>query len=250
VDKARLKPKNDRDHWYCRGYLPHFDGPAIQGLTFCLGDGLPKVVLDELATELRSLPPERQKAERRKQIEAHLDRGMGSCVLERPDVANIVELAILERHPAEYELYAWVVMPNHVHLLAGFKTGVEWEEVIGRLKGSTSRAINLMMGRSGSLWQRESYDRFIRDLDHFNAALAYIHANPVKARLCSSADAYAWSSARRLMKPIGDSMFELIAYRDFLAEMDKSHAFSQAAPAKASAPEMGFSPVRSSESTR
>lgn len=46
-----------------------------------------------------------------------------------------------------------------------------------------------------SLWMRDYWDRFIRDEQHLETAIHYIHQNPVKAGLCQSAETWRWSSA-------------------------------------------------------
>ncbi|GAB6057676.1 hypothetical protein JCM31598_07930 [Desulfonatronum parangueonense] len=84
-------------------------------------------------------------------------------------------------------MIAWVVMPNHVHAL--FQTLPEWSmnTVVGSWKTFTTNAIGRIVRKSHKplprIWHPEFWDRFIRDQNHFAAALSYIHNNPVKARL-------------------------------------------------------------------
>jgi len=76
-----------------------------------------------------------------------------------------------------------VIMPNHVHGL--FVQNPEWplEKLIRSWKGFTARRINALLGRSGSLWQRDYFDRLVRDDKHFANYVRYIRRNPEKARL-------------------------------------------------------------------
>ena len=76
-----------------------------------------------------------------------------------------------------------VVMPNHVHAL--FVQNPEWplEKLIRSWKGFTARQINALLARSGSLWQRDYFDRLVRDEKHFANCVRYIRWNPEKARL-------------------------------------------------------------------
>ena len=67
--------------------------------------------------ELANLGEAEQQLERRKRIEAALDAGHGSCFLQQPDIAALVENALLHFDRERYRLHAWVVMPNHVHVL-------------------------------------------------------------------------------------------------------------------------------------
>jgi len=104
--------------WHSRGYLPHFDGGSIpQSITFRLFDSLPKTVLEEWSHELAHQSSDLGDKEIRKQVAAYLDQGHGSCYLKQPRVAKIVQDAILFLDKEKYLLSAWVVMPNHVHLI-------------------------------------------------------------------------------------------------------------------------------------
>jgi len=135
------------------------------------------------------------------------DRGLdGHCPgpvwLQDSRIADLVAHAIVigevERH--FYELCAWVVMPNHVHLLILPRVPVA---VLMRwLKGSTARAANRVLGRTGKpFWQDESWDHYLRNSDQLNRSIAYIEANPVSAGLVDSAGNWPWSSAGWQAKP-------------------------------------------------
>jgi len=63
------------------------------------------------------------------------------------------------------------------------------------MKGYTALMINRRMGRQGSFWQREYFDRVVRDETHFRNAVEYIHNNPVKAQLVSKPEDWSFSSA-------------------------------------------------------
>ena len=120
-----------------------------------------------------------------------LDRQVcGPLYLGLPEVAEIVARAIRE---AACEMHAWVVMPNHVHLL--FTPLREVAKMLQTLKGVTAREANLALGRTGQFWQHESYDRLVRDEAEFRRIAKYIVLNPVRAGLCGSPELYRWSSA-------------------------------------------------------
>ena len=99
-----------------------------------------------------------------------------------------------------YELHAWAVMPNHVHLLIVPKMPLP---VITRwLKGSTARKANLLLGRTGRpFWQDESFDHWVRSQKEFARIVAYIEHNPVKAGFVESPHLWPWSSATGQAKP-------------------------------------------------
>jgi REP element-mobilizing transposase RayT len=84
-----------------------------------------------------------------------------------------------------YELGCYVVMPNHVHAVVRplCPAATPLEEVLRLWKGSSSRAMNQALDSVGPVWQRESYDRIIRDAEHLYRVLQYIGNNPVKAKL-------------------------------------------------------------------
>ena len=104
--------------WHSRGYLPHFDGGSIpQSITFRLCDSLPKAILDQWSRELSAQSSELIDIEMRKRIAAYLDQGHGRCYLKVPRVAKIVQNAMLFFDKEKYLLSAWVVMPNHVHMV-------------------------------------------------------------------------------------------------------------------------------------
>ena len=111
-----------------------------------------------------------------------------------PSVAGVVVDAIRLGADTGYLLHAWVVMPNHVHLLITPQSEVP--KLMQNLKGSTARYANRLLGRTGTpFWQNESYDRLVRDADEFRKIENYILQNPVRAGLVVSAEQYVWSSA-------------------------------------------------------
>lgn len=162
---------------HSRGYLPHFDAPGIQQfLTWRLADSLPASRRGEWEHLLR-IDDERQK---QIQLEAYLDKGRGSCVLRRTDVAEALETTFLFDDDRRCRLLAWVIMPNNVHLLVEM-----WQTPLSKLlhswKTLTSKRANALLGRSGQLWQDDYRDRFMRDEEHYRKTVRYIETNPVKA---------------------------------------------------------------------
>jgi putative DNA methylase len=192
--------------WHSRGYLPHFDGGEIaQTVTFRLVDSMPQTVLEQWKQELADLPPEAVDRERRKRIDAYLDRGYGSCYLREERLAKIVQEALLHFDGERYALHAWVVMPNHVHVLFTPKTGWEMSKIAHAWKSFTAHECNKVLQRSGEFWQHEPFDRFVRDAKHFANAVAYIENNPVKAGLCERVEDWQWSSAYKKQEPLGSA---------------------------------------------
>lgn len=184
--------------WYCRGYLPHFDaGPSPQLVTFRLTDSFPASVLQDWMAELAGMDPPHAECERRRRIEEYLDLGHGSAWLSRPEVAEIIEQALIHFDAHRYCLHAWCVMPNHVHALLTVNASQDLSRIVHSWKSFTANKANAYLARSGAFWQREYFDRFIRDEQHLQAALDYIENNPVKAGLSRSPGEWRYSSAFR-----------------------------------------------------
>jgi len=178
--------------WHQRGFLPHFDAPGVtQFVTFQLHDAFP--VTRRLGFEA-TLKESDDSAKRRK-LEAWLDRGHGSCWLGRRDLAELAENIFLEADGHNYRLQAWVMMPNHVHLVVDI-----WDTPLVKLingwKGWSSRETNKLLERRGPFWQEDYYDTVIRDQAHLKKAIRYTEQNPVKAYLTKTSRSWQWSSAR------------------------------------------------------
>ncbi len=92
-------------------------------------------------------------------------------------------------------IWAYCLMPNHVHLIAVPKTAVSLGEAIGEAHRRYSRRINFREGWRGHLWQGR-FASFPMDESHLLATARYVELNPVRARLCNKPEAYPWSSAR------------------------------------------------------
>jgi REP element-mobilizing transposase RayT len=73
--------------------------------------------------------------------------------------------------------------PNHVHILFSLKEGMRMEKVLATWKNYTATRINALLGQEGTFWQKDYFDRMVRDCDHFAKVARYIRGNPVKAKL-------------------------------------------------------------------
>jgi putative transposase len=179
-------------------HLPHWrqDG-ATYFVTFRLEDSLPQSKLRELeffkAEWERKHPPPRSRDDKEnltrevmRRVEACLDQGMGSCVLRSGDISAILIDAMHRDDGRTHELACYVVMPNHVHAIVRPLTpALPLEKVLQRWKGGSSCTINRHLGRTGTLWQRESFDRILRDEEHLWRAVQYVSRNPKNAGLSS-----------------------------------------------------------------
>ncbi len=133
--------------------------------------------------------------ERRRRLESCLDRGMGECWLRQPAIAELAEGALRFFDGERYRLAAWVVMPNHLHVLVEI-WDVPMGEVIKSWKDFVCKKANKLLKRQGAFWEREYLDTAIEDEKHRQTAIRYIENNPTKARLVLDAKEWPWSSAR------------------------------------------------------
>jgi REP element-mobilizing transposase RayT len=120
----------------------------------------------------------------------------GTFYLRQPAIADMIVEAIqynanVMKH---YELHAFVVMPNHIHLLIA--PLIALPKLMRSLKGITAKRANELLGLTGQpFWQEESYDHLVRNEQEFKKILAYIESNPVRASLVSEPHKYRWSTA-------------------------------------------------------
>jgi REP element-mobilizing transposase RayT len=124
----------------------------------------------------------------------------GPFFLRMPQVARVVQEAIVYRDGREYELHAFVVMPNHVHVLV--TPTCDLPGIMQSLKRFTAREANKILGLTGhAFWQDENYDRFVRNDVEFGRIVSYIEMNPVRAGLCFAPEEFPYSSAGRIANP-------------------------------------------------
>jgi REP element-mobilizing transposase RayT len=167
---------------FYRRNLPHWIPPdATIFLTFRLAGSLPATQTtkgDGLCHELCHKPQEQTKGP--------------FWLLDDRVAAMVSEAVIYGEEAGYYELFAWVVMPNHVHLL--IRPVKDLARITQWIKGRTARVGNRILRRSGAFWQDESFDRWIRSWEEFQGAVDYIETNPVKSGLTETPQAWKWSS--------------------------------------------------------
>ncbi len=94
-----------------------------------------------------------------------------------------------------FHFLAFVVMPDHMHLVLGSPASHRLAQVVQLLKGWFSHRYNGITGGSGRLWQSRYHERTLRSESELFAAIEYVHRNPVVAGLIKGASAFPWSSA-------------------------------------------------------
>ena len=176
-----------------RHHLPHWEqsGGTTCFATFRLADSLPAGKLDELrflrdrwlAAHPSPLSPadtEEYRIRFEETAERWLDAGHGECLLRSPAARRAVEDTLRHFDGTRCIIHAFVVMPNHVHVLFTPAAGIAVGKLLHSWKSFSAKAVNAALHRTGTVWEKESWDRFIRNRRHFDNTLAYIRANPGK----------------------------------------------------------------------
>lgn len=178
-----------------RNRLPHWQqSGATYFVTFRLGDSIPTKLLAQHRLEkedwLAKHPrPWTSNIERRfheifsSRTDDWMDQGSGSCILGEVDARRIVNDSLLHFESERTVMISFVIMPNHVH--AVFSLNPEWklEEILHSWKSFSSKEIGRLKSGTGVVWQRDYFDRLIRDDDHFRSCVRYVRKNPIKASL-------------------------------------------------------------------
>ncbi len=134
-------------------------------------------------------------------FEGLLDKSStGPMWLGDPRIARLVADAIHRRDGKHYDLLAYSIMPNHVHLvfdLASLGRRVSSPyivtNILSSLKWYTARESNKILGRHGAFWQHESYDHVVRSGNAMTRIVQYVLDNPVKAGLVDSWNQWPWT---------------------------------------------------------
>jgi 3-hydroxymyristoyl/3-hydroxydecanoyl-(acyl carrier protein) dehydratase/REP element-mobilizing transposase RayT len=181
-----------------RGFLPHWDqAGATYFVTFRLADAIPEEARQRLEAARQEIVSTAEQAQRPLSASEHeaLDRlysermdellnaGHGACHLSDARCATVVANAIKHFDGDRYVVYAWVVMPNHVHVVFRANPGRELSDIMHSWKSFTAKACNKVLGRTGEFWQREYFDRIIRDRSDFERRVRYTLENPAAAGL-------------------------------------------------------------------
>ncbi len=234
---------------FSRRDLPHWFKPgAIHFVTYRLADTIPIALLNELranrTSQLRQLPVMAGRRDMRRELiqkkffaeyDAYLDRVGTVDWLQQPALGVLIRNNLLHHQASKYDLYAYCVMPTHVHVLLrptlideGERQGDSGRGIFGSivgqsrncdalsialesdeiadsrsplasvmhsLKSYTAHEANKILCRSGQFWQHESYDHWVRDIAELERIIEYIEWNPVKAGLVSEPALWRFSSA-------------------------------------------------------
>ena len=129
---------------------------------------------------------ERRLAELRRILrnaERWLDSGLGDCYLRDSRVAKIVADAIRRFDGKRYQLLAWCVMPNHVHVVFAPLRTHKLEAILHSWKSFSAQRANQILRRTGRFWQREYFDHLVRSEASLRKFVDYVKKNPERAGL-------------------------------------------------------------------
>ena len=172
--------------WHSRGYLPHFDSPeTVQFVTFRLADSLPPMAINARRAEDDSML----------RLDKELDAGIGACWLSNPEIAGMVQAALLHFNGERYRLLCCCIMPNHVHVVIEMLSEHTLSAIVKSWKSFTSRQANALLCRAGSFWDADYFDRYMRSEQQLERTVEYVENNPVEAGLVDASEAWRWSSA-------------------------------------------------------
>ena len=103
--------------------------------------------------------------------------------MRHPQLAKIVADSLLYFDGERYTMGDFVVMPNHVHLLAAFANADAMTTQFASWLHYTAVQINKLIGKKGHFWQQEPFDHLVRNAEQYEYLRKYIADNPLKARL-------------------------------------------------------------------
>ncbi|TAE14601.1 MAG: hypothetical protein EAZ95_09705 [Bacteroidetes bacterium] len=204
---------------FYRRNLPHYYPKGRKFfVTFRLADTIPQIKLDEwkqwydeeagkirhntlLNNEEKDLQTDILQKKHYALYDGYLDNNQNIQYLSNPAVADIVKNAILYYENQYYQTLSFCIMPNHVHWV--FDTAIQMNNTIKEyknlnyfvpsIKGFTAKECNKVLGRTGAFWQKESYDRVIRNAQEEENILRYVWTNPTKAGLVSKNEEWTYN---------------------------------------------------------
>ena len=197
---------NLRFREFYRRRLPHIQiAGSTYFVTFRLKNSLPKDALEKLTAEtarIKELTKDVSEFEHRRwfgKFDDYLDRVIcGEAFLNNEQVAALIANSIHYRDGKVYDLVAFCIMPNHVHLVITPLENSESDfysltKILQSLKRHTAKQSNLILGRSDAFWQDESYDHIVRNKSELEWIIKYVLNNPVKSGLVDDWTKWKWS---------------------------------------------------------
>ena len=107
----------------------------------------------------------------------------------------LLDQILNSRERGFYQLHAFVIMPNHLHLMLTPGENKTLEKAMQMIKGGSAHRIGKELQYQFPVWHTGFHDRWVRDAKEYRETLRYIEQNPVEARIVDSAKEYPWGSA-------------------------------------------------------
>jgi REP element-mobilizing transposase RayT len=193
------EPKTIR---FWRNHLPHWQIEAgVYFITIRTAGSLPKAVSQRIAEIHQSMaavePASADYLHLQRQyfqtLEKYLDEGNGFCPFKTEACCQIIVDALENLKEAGWNLEHYVIMPNHLHvLITTTQSADDMSKVWRTWKGRTARWCNVALQRRGAFWQRDWFDRWMRDEASIARTVVYIRNNPVKGKLVKKWEDYPW----------------------------------------------------------
>ena len=169
--------------------IPHwFQEYKTMFITFRLADSLPDEAIESLRVDHLFYKNDfivsdyRNKEQYRialmRKIEQWLSNGHGKCILKHENVRKYVVEALNYYDGTEYIIHAFVVMPNHIHLLLSPLGKLPINTIIGQVKSYSGHKIKKLLNCKDNIWQSNMFDRIVRNGDDFEKIMKYIEDNP------------------------------------------------------------------------
>ena len=136
---------------------------------------------------------------------------------EDADYRAYVELLTKFKDRIGVSIWAYCLMPNHVHLLAVPRRREGLAKLFGLAHHRYARRINTIRGWQGHLWQERFYS-FVMDEAHLLATVRYVELNPVRAGLCNRAEDWPWSSVHAHIRDAPDGLVTVAPMRERIAD--------------------------------
>lgn len=200
---------------YYRRHLPHFQPKGFTFfITFRLAGSLPVDIVERLTLEARqidasfstltkSLDGYRQMEQARQRVFEKWDIALqrancGEPFLEDVRVASVVADSIKYHDEDWFDLVAYCIMPNHVHLVLAPRAksplaDYSLAEIMHNIKRNSAKQANSILKRTGAFWQHENYDHVVRDETELKRIVQYVLNNPVQAGLVANWKDWQWS---------------------------------------------------------
>ncbi len=203
-DAANIRPVWSNLQRKDSTHLPHWRIPgATYAVTFRLNDSIPRSALETYTQRKEILLSKLQQHESTVSSRSHLSElltirseinslyqelidnsenaSYGDCYLAKEEIASLVESSLKHFDGSRYELIAWSVMPNHVHVIVKPLDDELLENILYSWKSFTAKEANKLLAREGAFWQPEYYDHIIRDGVDFQHQVKYVLNNPFLA---------------------------------------------------------------------